>query len=89
MFEALCVAYGDARRAQAELEDGFTEQYLIAEGVFGTRMRPEVTVAREAWKRFEHFASHFGLSPSARAKVKASAPEKKPGGVLDLIRGGK
>lgn len=89
MFEALCVAYDDARRAQDALKDGFSEQYLIAEGVMGTKMRPEVTVAREAWKRFEHFCVHFGLSPASRAKVRAASPEKKPGGVLDLIRGGK
>jgi P27 family predicted phage terminase small subunit len=65
-----CLAYARATRA---------EKYLRHEGwvIKGTngqeQPRPEVAIAREAWKEVRSCADRLGLSPAARKRINSNA----------------
>ena len=52
-----------SKMAKGKNEDGEKSLNVII------RRRPEVEIMTDAWRRIEKMLSHFGLSPSSRAKV--------------------
>lgn len=98
-LELLCDTYAEWREAREVVErEGMTyecEQWAPAEPVEGEptkvmiRQRPEVAIAADAAKRLRAMLTEFGLTPSARTRVKTSdAPSADP--VRDLMdRGAK
>lgn len=75
-LELLVVAYAEFRDAHEVVEKrGFT--YISETEAGGTIIRPnpEVAIRSDAWKRVLRILTEFGLTPSARSKVKALGDE--------------
>ncbi len=53
--------------------------YISESEKFGTQIkkRPEVAIRSDALKIVRSFASEFGLTPSARTRIKIEKPNKK------------
>jgi len=58
-------------------EQGATYEAVAQSGDLMVRMRPEVRIAADAWRRASTMLQQFGLTPSARAKVQSAPPEAK------------
>jgi P27 family predicted phage terminase small subunit len=70
-LELLCDAYSEYREARAAVKKlGATYETVNKAGSVMYRTRPEVAIAQDAWKRVRAMLCEFGLTPSARSKVK-------------------
>jgi P27 family predicted phage terminase small subunit len=75
-LEAICEAYAMWRKAQSVLtKEGFSYEIQVTtkQGSTYTQIvpRPEVKIAAEAWRRCLTGLQQFGLTPSARTRVRA------------------
>lgn len=68
-LELLCDAYAEYRAARDVVRaDGATYESVSVHGAM-TRVRPEVAIAADAWRRVASMLREFGLTPSSRTKV--------------------
>ena len=79
MLEGACVAYGQAVAADIMIEhDGIVvSEPVVVDGMLvGQKLKrhPAEAVSRRAWSQVKAFASEFGLSPVARARI---TPDKR------------
>lgn len=82
----LCATYEDYRTARDAVEDhGQTYESETEHGVI-IRARPEVMIMSDAAKRLRALMVEFGLTPSARSRVKAD--NGVPEDPLDSFLGG-
>jgi P27 family predicted phage terminase small subunit len=86
--EAMVSAYCLARRARLIVR----KKGLTVVTPMGIKARPEVAIARDAWRAYVQACGKFGLEPSARAKLppKKKEPEKAgdvPAGLRDASAG--
>lgn len=84
VFAAYCAACGTFEEARTELKKLGVKGLTAIGGVGNPIRNPLLAVANEAAKEMVTFASHFGLSPTARARVNA-APKSEPGDKLDSL----
>lgn len=72
-LEMLCEAYADYLAAKAELKDFGSDYYttLTALGDKMHRAHPAVAQKNDADRRIRAWLSEFGMTPSARSRVKA------------------
>jgi P27 family predicted phage terminase small subunit len=72
-LEAACTAYSRALQADELLaEEGLTQR-----GLQGYTAHPAVAISRYSWATYRQFAQEFGLTPSARTRVRT---KEKPAG---------
>lgn len=70
-FTAYCANVSRAVAAEKVLKrEGLT--FETAQGFL--MPRPEVAIARQCWHQVRQFSQEFGLTPSARARVRGAAP---------------
>ena len=84
-FEALCLAYSRAKRADAVLlERGFC--YTDAHG--RTQPSPENQVAVRSWASFRSFCDAFGLTPVAQRRLgyQPGLEKAKPNKLADVLQ---
>lgn len=76
VLASYCQAWADWCEAQQHLRSGvrFGES-INAAGTLTIVESPWAKIAREAEARFMRAASEFGMTPSARSRVRASQPE--------------
>ena len=90
-----CEAYSRWVMAAKELKTGFTydepkEEHLTMDGhriiILTRSKKPEVEIVRDALNQVKAFCAEFGLTPSARGRMKVvvNSPEQDP---LDLMLG--
>jgi P27 family predicted phage terminase small subunit len=72
VFSAYCTSYDRWRQAEAALE---ASGELTTRGDRGAVVSPMVRVAESAARDVLKFGSEFGLTPSARLRLRAGAPE--------------
>ena len=79
-LELLCDAYAEWRRArEVVIEHGTTYEAENVNGGLMLKVRPEVALAADAWRRIRSMLTEFGLTPAARARVKVGEiPEEDP-----------
>lgn len=76
-LEAASVAYARAVEADLALaRDGLTHEVKTKAGS-SLRMRPEVSISARNWEQFRKFASEFGLTPAAMAKLAVEGERPK------------
>jgi len=69
-LELLCDAYAEYRTAREVItRDGATYEAVTEAGATMHRVRPEVAIASDAWRRVRAMLTEFGLTPSSRSKV--------------------
>lgn len=76
-LEMLCEAYGDYLAARAELK-AFGSDTYATETATGDRMyrtHPSVAQRNDADRRIRAWLAEFGMTPSARSRVKADGQE--------------
>jgi P27 family predicted phage terminase small subunit len=82
----LCAAFAEWREAQKVVEDeGLTYEAETESGAVMKRANPAVAIRDDAWRRVKLALAEFGLTPSARTRVKASeaAPDDPVDDLLD------
>jgi P27 family predicted phage terminase small subunit len=84
-FAAYCVAYAHWRTAEEALaemakRDATTSGLLIKTSSGDAAQNPVVGIARRAAADMVRFASDFGMSPAARARISAGVGFEPPGG---------
>jgi P27 family predicted phage terminase small subunit len=74
-LEMLCETYADFLAARAELKAIGSEYYQTstASGDVMHRIHPAVAQRNDADRRIRAWLAEFGMTPSARARVKADA----------------
>lgn len=77
---AYCQAYARWREAEEIINrEGMTYEYTNKNGSTNITARPEVAISRENLVLVRQFCQEFGLTPSARAKMRVpKAAEKDP-----------
>lgn len=74
----LCDALGEYVECREILrETGRTYETSNKLGERMVKARPEVAMASDAWRRAARMMIEFGMTPSARSRVKATAEEKR------------
>ena len=77
-FECLCEAYADKLAARDELKAFGSSYYRTAkDGAVMHRPHPALAVVQNADRRIRAWLVEFGMTPSARSRVKA-APAEQP-----------
>jgi P27 family predicted phage terminase small subunit len=77
-LELAAEAYAEMVEASEVVEkEGFTFVTVTESGAESVKIRPEVMIRSDAWRRLEKMISHFGLSPSTRSKVSVVAKLKE------------
>jgi len=75
-IEGLCLAYGIAMKALAEIE----KYGVMVKSEYGRRPNPALKIHKENWTQYLRFCQEFGLTPSSRTRVRVDeAPPAKPG----------
>ncbi|WLB84896.1 MULTISPECIES: phage terminase small subunit P27 family [Bradyrhizobium] len=76
-LEMLCEAYADFLAARAELKNVGSEYYetSTASGDTMYRVHPAVAQRNDADRRIRSWLAEFGMTPSARARVKTDGTE--------------
>lgn len=71
MLEATVMAYSLYRAALETMRsEGTTFETTNSAGAIVIKIRPEVQIEKDAWRRYVNGLTHFGLSPATRSKVK-------------------
>lgn len=70
-FAAMCEAWDTYRRAVVGLRDELT--HVTPNN--GVSAKPEASVRKQALADFSKLANEFGLTPAARARIKANPPD--------------
>jgi len=84
LLAAYCQAYGRWAEAEQEMTKG-QGAVIATEGGYLVQS-PWLAVANRALKQMKEFAVEFGMSPSARSRVKVETPDED-GGLADLLFG--
>lgn len=74
-LELLCDAYAEWRAARAVVTKRGATYRAFTKNGYMMRVRPEVAIASDAWRRIKAMLVEFGLTPAARSKVNAQ-PEQ-------------
>ncbi len=78
-FELLCLHYGISVEALKEVWDPKTKSFdftvVTVQG--GEKKNPVFQIFKENSTMFKQFATEFGLTPSSRARLNISHPEKE------------
>lgn len=77
-LEQLCETYADIVRARADLnENGWYQSVITKSGDVMERARPAVSVVQDADRRLRAWLTEFGLTPSARVRVRGNGGEEE------------
>lgn len=89
-LELLCDAYGEYRQARAVVEKkGQSYRTVALNGSEMFRLRPEVKIASDAWRRVKTMMTEFGITAASMPRVRKIAPKESDQFELFLMRGGK
>lgn len=87
-LELLANAYAEWREARDVVEaEGQTYETVTQAGGRMVRVRPEVLIAADAWRRIKAMLTEYGLTASSRSRVKAPG-EAEQDEFEDFINGG-
>ena len=90
-LEGLCTLWARGREADRHI----AKYGQIVETPFGPKKNPSVGISEKAWAEFRKFCGEFGITPSARMKIKSpSAVKADPVaaeffGIKGVVEGGK
>ena len=78
-LEMLCEAYSDYLAARADLKEFGSNYYTTVSKAGGLmhRAHPAVAVVQDADRRIKAWLSEFGMTPSARTRVKGEAGDEE------------
>jgi P27 family predicted phage terminase small subunit len=64
-----CVAYSRWKRAEEEVNKGFSYQFVSNDFETKRGKKPEVQIAMDSLNQVKQFCAEFGLTPSSRARM--------------------